>query len=455
MLNNLKEELSPYKSLAEVKAAVLKEEGRRSYLAEEIATARQEKISLDDELNKRTEELRKKLIALRPYVETISGMVSPVEEEIRPLAHTSGRSFLHKDLVIERNSYIDQIRHSLARQGRIYERDFIANLLISIQQSFIIILSGLPGVGKTSLIKLLGKSKSLDTRLLNISVGRGWTSQRDLIGYFNPLSNRMVPAPTGFYNYIKSCQTEAPGEAPPLWVILDEANLSAIEHYWAPFMGMADSESDRVLRVNENEQPLHIPNSLRFIGTINNDMTTEPLSPRLIDRAPIITLEPLYEEPDYESSTSDSIDFESIISPFSHSSLHQMFGVDKDLDLDHERQSISDQMTIFQEVKNILMDGNVAYGKRCVISKRKELAVERYCLIAHPLMRSTSNTRALDYAISQHVLPLIQGSGEGYAKRLETLLQLLNPNDFKISHGILGRMIEAGKLDMHSFSYFS
>ena len=72
-----------------------------------------------------------------------------------------------------------------------------------------------------------------------------------------------------FYNYIKSCQSEVCHSAPPLWVVLDEANLSAIEHYWAPFMGMADSESDRTLRVNENESPIQIPESLMFIGTIN------------------------------------------------------------------------------------------------------------------------------------------------------------------------------------------
>lgn len=449
----LKEELGPYKSLSDIKAVVAREEGRRSFLNEEITTAKQEKISLDDELNKRTEDLRKKLIALRPYVETISGMVSHVEEEIVSLPHQKGKEFLPKDLVAERILYIDQIREALAKQGRIYDRDFIANLLVSVQQSFIVILSGLPGVGKTSLVKLLGKSKLLDSRLLNISVGRGWTSQRDLIGYFNPLSNRMVPAPTGFYSYIKSCQTEVCHNAPPLWVVLDEANLSAIEHYWAPFMGMADSESDRILRVNENESPIQIPDSLRFIGTINYDMTTEPLSPRLIDRAPIITLEPSYEELEYESKFDSDEDLIQI--PYSHSSLEQMFNIDLSLELEIERASINDQMAFFQDVKNLLMDSNIAYGKRLVISKRKENAVERYCLVAHPLMRSTSNMRSLDYALSQHVLPLIQGSGEGYCKRLEALLQLLPSGEFKISHGILHRILEAGKLDMHSFSYFS
>jgi hypothetical protein len=451
-LTSLKDEAGPYKDLAQIKSELNSNTERVKYLQEQTETAKQSKVLMEDELNKRDEELRKKLIALRPYVETISGMIYPVEEEHKPLPHSTAREILQKDLVLERNKYIDEIRSLLARKGRIYEKDFITNLLISIQQSFIVILSGLPGVGKTSLIKLLGDSKRLSSRMLNISVGRGWTSQRDLIGYFNPLSNRMIPAPTGFYNYIKSCQSEKSSIAAPLWVLLDEANLSAIEHYWAPFMGMADSESDKVLRVNENDKPLQVPESLRFIGTINNDMTTEPLSPRLIDRAPIITLEPNSDTAELELL---ELELEKNTSPLSHDTLQLMFDIDQSLDLESERSAIALQMSFFQEIKNLLMDNNISLGKRCVISKRKENAIERYCLVAHPLMRSSSNMRSLDYAISQHVLPLIQGSGEGYGMRLEKLLNLLDQDDFKISNSILRRIYEAGKIDMHSFSYFS
>jgi hypothetical protein len=451
-LSTLKEEAGPYKNLADLKSELASSVERLKIYQEQRDTAKHTKDLMEDELKQRDEELRKKLITLRPYVETISGMTYPIEEELKPLPYSQARDTGQKELLSERTRYIDELRYSLAKKGRHYDKDFIANILISIQQSFIVIFSGLPGVGKTSLVKLLGDSKKLDSRLLNISVGRGWTSQRDLIGYFNPLSNRMIPAPTGFYNYIKSCQNERSSNAAPLWVLLDEANLSAIEHYWAPFMGMADIESDKILRVNEAEQPLQIPDSLRFIGTINNDMTTEPLSPRLIDRAPIITLEPNGDSIDNAIS---EIEYTRETTPFSHQTLTNMFDIDQALPLDEEREAIAHQMEFFQDIRAVLMDDNIALGKRCVISKRKERAIERYCLVAHPLMRSSSNMRALDYAISQHVLPLIQGSGENYATRLEKLIDLLDPDDFKISNGQLRRMHEAGKIDMNSFSYFS
>lgn len=451
-LEVLKTDAGPYKQLSEIKVELTSTMERLKVYQEQRDSAKQTKDQVEDELKQRDEELRRKLIALRPYVETISGMVYPVDEEHQILPHTIARDVIRKELVTERNRYIDELRTMLAKKGRHYEKDFIANLLISIQQSFIVILSGLPGVGKTSLVKLLATSKRLSTRMLNISVGRGWTSQRDLIGYFNPLSNRMIPAPTGFYSYIKSCQNEKYKNAAPLWVLLDEANLSAIEHYWAPFMGMADSESDKILRVSESDIPLRVPESLRFIGTINNDMTTEPLSPRLIDRAPIITLEPNSE---IVNDNIAELEFDINAAPFSHDTLHQMFDIDNTLPLEDERAAISHQMSFFQEVKAVLMDDNISLGKRCVVSKRKENAIEKYCLVAHPLMRSNSNMRALDYAISQHVLPLIQGSGDGYSLRLEKLIDLLDQDEFKISNGILKRIHESGKIDMNSFSYFS
>ena len=39
-----------------------------------------------------------------------------------------------------------------------------------------------------------------------------------------------------------------------------------------------------------NNNVFHIPETLHFLATINNDHTTETLSPRLIDRAWVITL---------------------------------------------------------------------------------------------------------------------------------------------------------------------
>ena len=76
----------------------------------------------------------------------------------------------------------------------------------------------------------------------------------------------------------------------PYIILLDEANLSPMEYYWADFMRAADKNDDDILINIGLEEDVYIPKTLHFLATINNDQTTEQLSPRLIDRAWIIKL---------------------------------------------------------------------------------------------------------------------------------------------------------------------
>lgn len=99
----------------------------------------------------------------------------------------------------------------------------------------------------------------------------------------------------------------------PFAVLLDEANLSPMEYYWAEFMRLTDIE-ERDSKIEERgryinigtEKDIYIPKTLKFLATINNDQTTEELSPRLIDRAWIIKL-PNVEVKDIDKSQEEKI----------------------------------------------------------------------------------------------------------------------------------------------------
>src|SRR5699024_2312845 len=83
--------------------------------------------------------------------------------------------------------------------------------------------------------------------------------------------------------------------SPMAFIILDEANLSPIEHYWSTFYNLTDSiaTQSNLLSISlGNNLNLEFANNLRFIATINYDQTTENLSPRVIDRANIIQIPP-------------------------------------------------------------------------------------------------------------------------------------------------------------------
>ena len=77
----------------------------------------------------------------------------------------------------------------------------------------------------------------------------------------------------------------------PYLILLDEANLSQMGHYWADFMSLCDFDKKRREISLGEDYTYPIPDTLRFVATINLVHTTEILSPRLIDRAWIVKVQ--------------------------------------------------------------------------------------------------------------------------------------------------------------------
>lgn len=221
------------------------------------------------------------------------------------------------------------------QRRRDYDRLTILNLFILLTQNFLTVLSGPPGAGKTSISVILGdvlglteKSDRSDgsdllgrfdrtggtdpadrteeaectestERFLPVSVERGWTSKRDFLGYWNPLSKTFESPDPRRSDALALLDAEARAgfDDLPFVMLLDEANLSPMEYYWGDFMRICDDRS-RMNRIALGGDALYdVPDTLRFLATINSDFTTENLSPRLLDRAPVVTLPET--EPDF------------------------------------------------------------------------------------------------------------------------------------------------------------
>lgn len=346
-----------------------------------------------------------------------------------------------------------------------YSKNAIINIAICLTQGFLTVFSGEPGCGKTSICNIFGEalglnkiadmiecpadSKEMVGRYVAVSVERGWTSKRDFVGYYNPLSKTFDKSNRRIYNALHQLDTEKRAGILklPYIILLDEANLSPMEYYWSDFMNICDDLGPHS-KVNLGEDYVFgVPETLHFVATINNDHTTETLSPCLIDRAWIITL-PQLNLRDYSSLGNESNIPAEEVEVISWKSLRDAFTPVKD-----ECFFTPELQKCYESIVAKLRE------KKFTVSPRIDIAIKRYWAIASKYFemddtKTVAPTIALDYAIAQRILPKIGGNGEEFEKWLKEFSSLCSSNGLNTSAAIVKDIIERGNQQMKYYQFF-
>ena len=170
------------------------------------------------------------------------------------------------------------------------------------------VLSGLSGTGKSQLPKAYASYFGI--HFLHVPVEPGWDSPQDLLGFYDFVSERYRPTDRAkalghfdqdFAKDLKITKYEK-WQKRMLLILLDEMNLARTEYYFSEFLSRLEMRGKRSLSGNhagsdariiidlpysekEKSKSLYVPHNVLWVGTLNEDETTQALSDKVLDRA--------------------------------------------------------------------------------------------------------------------------------------------------------------------------
>jgi hypothetical protein len=194
---------------------------------------------------------------------------------------------------------------------------FHTSLKVS-ETSPLVVLAGISGTGKSELPRRY--AEALGINFLPLAVQPRWDSPQDMFGFFNYLENRFRATELGrslvqMDPYFDESERGWPGKLPKsyvnlsdqvLMVLLDEMNLARVEYYFSEFLSRleyrpgvikTDPESRRKAELpleigrsglGSPTMSIFVPTNVLFVGTMNEDETTQTLSDKVVDRSNVI-----------------------------------------------------------------------------------------------------------------------------------------------------------------------
>ena len=258
-----------------------------------------------DRLNKMNlsgvQTLRQNAFAsLKEGVFSITGRAAPTNEgELDALAMVADHMERSKFVVPERLLYA-----------------FHTSLKTS-DMSSLTVMAGVSGTGKSAIPKLY--SEAMGIHFQPLAVEPRWDSPKDLLGFFNYVTNRYEPTTLaralfqfqGLHS--KDFTPDADMQDYMLMPMLDEMNLARIEYYFSEFLSKLEmrrlvapltpknlgvvaleifqgfsAKGEDGKTVDESPIRLFANQNTLFVGTMNEDETTQSLSDKVIDRANVL-----------------------------------------------------------------------------------------------------------------------------------------------------------------------
>lgn len=177
----------------------------------------------------------------------------------------------------------------------------------------LVVLAGISGTGKSLLPQLYAQAFGMN--FLSVAVQPRWDSPQDMFGFYNYMQNKYKATELSrllwqfdIFNNSKAKEEfdNNEGLLPMSLVLLDEMNLARVEYYFSDMLSKleirrtVDKRMDGSRETAEIEieggsigsdnlsRRLFVNSNTLFLGTMNEDETTQSLSDKVMDRANVL-----------------------------------------------------------------------------------------------------------------------------------------------------------------------
>ena len=344
----------------------------------------------------------------------------------------------------------------LEEQGIFFDKNTIENYLLSLKVKPFVILTGNSGTGKTKLAQLFAKyllesrEYKFDKNYEVVAVGANWTDNRNIIGYYNTLLDKVEKTDT--YRLIKKAQEDLDN---PYFLILDEMNLSYVERYFSDFLSALESGEPMTIpgcskdvEEQKDYDNLELPSNLFVVGTVNVDETTYMFSPKVLDKANVLEFKTMsveqYMDMQFNNSFDEIYNIDFLENPMKHISFKNETKIINGKEEIIEKIDINNLRKKYSEIKNtknlwdiLSNDLNLIHG---ILQKsgfdfgfRVTNEILSFLLEASYYEEDLDNfnwERYLDAQILQKILPKLHGSKNVIEESLTDLFEFCIDNSY-------------------------
>lgn len=312
------------KEKSDIESSIAKQkedmEQRRTAFEDEIARRRtafekdiaQQKTALEAEIAKLNEEianLNKKKAELTFTIKGLEGTTESTkkkwEDLERPIEPIKGR----KPNKQREEEWIEEFEDTLRAHHFIFNPRMIRAFHTSLKVadcSPMVVLAGISGTGKSLLPELY--ARAIGMNFLQIPVQPRWDSPQDLLGFYNYMEGRFKATELSrlLWQTDTLNNTDVAKQNPGMnLILLDEMNLARVEYYFSDLLSKLEvrrgidtstPEKRKAAEIvleggafgTDNIRRIFVGHHNLFIGTMNEDESTQTLSDKVKDRANVL-----------------------------------------------------------------------------------------------------------------------------------------------------------------------